>query len=136
MRGRGRGMSENDVLIEMRRLRGQLGEARDEIARREAARRRSSSFEPPPLSARRLRDRAGIAMLLGLALAIGVVALGTGLCRHGALLPALVGAVGLSLMGVALMLPHGTPEMIATMIGVSILAFGHHLNRKASTALS
>lgn len=73
---------------------------------------------------------------LALALAIGAVALGTGLCRHGALLPALVGAVGLVLMGVALMLPHGTPEMIATMIGVSVLAFGHHLNRKASLALS
>lgn len=71
---------------------------------------------------------------LALALAIGVVALGTGLCRHGAVLPLMVGALGLSLMAFALMLPHGRPEMISTMIGVSILAFGHYLNRRAALA--
>ena len=71
---------------------------------------------------------------LALALAIGVVALGTGFCRHGAAAPAIIGAVGLLLMAAARTVPHGPGEMVLTMAGVSILAFGHMLNRRAVLA--
>lgn len=69
---------------------------------------------------------------LALALALGAVALGTGLCRHGALLPLLIGAVGLALMALALTVPHGPLELLLNMLGVAILALGHYLNRRAS----
>ncbi len=69
---------------------------------------------------------------LAVAVAIGVVALGGGIGRHGAVGPMLVGGVGLALMAVALALPHGLPEVAFTMSGVSILAVGHLLNRRAS----
>ena len=69
---------------------------------------------------------------LMLAMVLGAVALGRGVRRHGFILPSLVGATGLSLMGWALTLPEGGPEPIFTMTGVLILAFGHHLNAMAS----
>lgn len=65
-------MSENDVLIELRRLRGELSDVRGEMARRQEA-RRSSSFRSGPVSARQIRNRVGIAMLAGLALVVGLV---------------------------------------------------------------
>lgn len=65
-------MSENEVLIEMRRLREELGQVRGEMARRAGSGRRSSSFGERPLSARRIRNRVGVAMLVGLALAVGL----------------------------------------------------------------
>ena len=71
---------------------------------------------------------------LALALAIGAVALGTGICRHGAMLPLLIGGVGLVLMAVALTVPHGPIELLLNILGVSVLALGHHLNRRASLA--
>ncbi|MEP9401682.1 MerC domain-containing protein [Sphingomonas sp. VNH70] len=69
---------------------------------------------------------------LAIAVAIGVVALGSGYLRHGRRLPTLVGGIGLAVMAGALALPHGLPEALATIAGVSLLAFGHHLNRRAA----
>ncbi|KQN06421.1 MULTISPECIES: MerC domain-containing protein [unclassified Sphingomonas] len=69
---------------------------------------------------------------LAVAVAIGVVALGSGYWRHGRRLPTLVGGLGLTIMAAALMLPHGLPEALATIAGVALLAFGHHLNRRAA----
>lgn len=71
---------------------------------------------------------------VGLALAIvfGVVALGRGIFTHGYMLPAAVGAFGLGMMAGALTLPHGGQEIIWTLIGVSVLALGHDLNRRAT----
>lgn len=71
---------------------------------------------------------------LALALALGAAALGTGLGRHGDVAPVLVGGAGLLSMALALVLPHGLGEMLCTMAGVSILAFGHHLNRRAAAS--
>ena len=68
---------------------------------------------------------------LGLAVLLGVVALGAGYLRHGRKLPTVIGGVGLATMSLALTLPHGVPEAIATLSGVALLAFGHHLNRRA-----
>lgn len=71
---------------------------------------------------------------IGLALAIplGAVALGLGMVRHGYVVPSLVGAAGLGIMGLALGLPHGGGEVLLTLTGVGVLALGHQLNRRAS----
>jgi hypothetical protein len=71
---------------------------------------------------------------VGLALAIvfGIIALGRGIFMHGYMMPAAVGAFGLGMMAGALSLPHGGQEIVWTLIGVSVLALGHDLNRRAT----
>jgi hypothetical protein len=69
---------------------------------------------------------------LTLAMVIGSVALGRGFLDHGLLLPAAIGGLGLGVMAFALSLPEGGHEPIYTVVGVMILAFGHHLNIRAS----
>ncbi|MCP3729747.1 MerC domain-containing protein [Sphingomonas sp. MG17] len=71
---------------------------------------------------------------VGLALAIvfGIIALGRGIFMHGYMMPAAVGAFGLGMMAGALTLPHGGQEIVWTLIGVSVLALGHDLNRRAT----
>jgi hypothetical protein len=68
---------------------------------------------------------------LGLAILLGVVALGKGFRAHGLFLPAFVGALGIGMMGGALTLPHGVMEIAWTVIGVVLLGFGHLLNHRA-----
>jgi hypothetical protein len=72
---------------------------------------------------------------VGLALAIvfGVVALGKGVWVHGYMMPAVVGAFGIGIMAGALSLPHGGFEVFWTLVGVSIVALGHDLNRRATS---
>ena len=71
---------------------------------------------------------------VGLALAIvfGVIALGRGVFMHGYMAPAVVGAFGLGIMAGALSLPHGGFEVFWTLVGVSLVALGHDLNRRAT----
>jgi hypothetical protein len=69
---------------------------------------------------------------LSLAMILGAIALGRGLREHGFLLPSLVGAVGLAVMGYALTLREGHFEPVYTVAGVMILALGHRLNLMAS----
>jgi MerC mercury resistance protein len=71
---------------------------------------------------------------VGLVLAIlfGIFALVQGVIRHGFMLPASVGALGIGVMAGALTLPHGGPEIVYTMVGVAILALGHDLNLRAA----
>ncbi|HTG37481.1 MerC domain-containing protein [Sphingomonas sp.] len=68
---------------------------------------------------------------LGVAVILGAVALGRGLRRHGRRLPLVVGSVGLVLMALDILLPHGPGEVAATIVGVSLLALGHWLNQRA-----
>ncbi len=68
---------------------------------------------------------------LTIAMILGAVALGEGALRHGLLLPVAVGGLGLGVMAGALTLDHGMTETIYTVLGVSILAFGHELNRRS-----
>jgi hypothetical protein len=68
---------------------------------------------------------------LGLAIAFGAVALVGGAITHGVMLPTLVGALGLMTMTTALLIPHGGGEAALTMIGVSLLAVAHLMNRRA-----
>jgi MerC mercury resistance protein len=68
---------------------------------------------------------------LALAIVLGVIALGNGIIAHGRFLPPSIGALGIGAMTAALTLPHGGSEMVATMLGVVLLATGHFLNRLA-----
>ena len=69
---------------------------------------------------------------LTLAMVIGAFALGRGVREHGFILPAIVGVLGLAIMGYALTLPEGGHEPIFTVTGVMILALGHRLNVMAA----
>lgn len=69
---------------------------------------------------------------LTLAMVLGGVALGRGVIEHGFMMPCAVGCLGLGVMGGALTMPHDGSEALYTVIGVSIMALGHQLNRIAA----
>jgi len=69
---------------------------------------------------------------LTLAIGFGIVALGRGIFMHGYMMPAVVGAFGIGIMAGALSLPHGEFETFWTLVGVSLVALGHDLNRRAT----
>ncbi len=69
---------------------------------------------------------------LTLAMGLGAIALGKGVCEHGFMMPIAVGGLGLGVMAGALGLPHDGSEALFTIIGVGILALGHQLNRLAA----
>ena len=69
---------------------------------------------------------------LTLAIGFGIIALGRGIFMHGYMMPAVVGAFGLGIMAGALSLPHGDFEIFWTLVGVSLVALGHDLNRRAT----
>ncbi len=67
-----------------------------------------------------------------LATLVAAVAIGLGALRHRRRTPFVVAMTGLSFMGGALAVGHGTEEAVLTMIGVGLVAAGHILNlRKA-----
>ena len=69
---------------------------------------------------------------LSIAMGLGAVALGQGVLKHGYLIPAAVGSLGLGVMAGAMTLPHeGGQETLYSIIGVMIVALGHDLNRRA-----
>jgi hypothetical protein len=65
---------------------------------------------------------------LALAVGIGVITLGLSAWRHGHLVPALIGACGLALMALALVVGHGPLEAVLTIPGVGLVAFAHIRN--------
>ncbi len=69
---------------------------------------------------------------LALALIVAAVAIGTGLIRHGRMLPFGLALAGLALMGAALVVPHGVNEFVLTLIGVGIVSVAHFLNIRAA----
>jgi hypothetical protein len=69
---------------------------------------------------------------LTLSIGFGIIALGRGIVSHGYMMPAVVGAFGIGVMAGALSLPHGEFEIVWTLIGVSLVALGHDLNRRAT----
>lgn len=69
---------------------------------------------------------------LALAIVFGIIALGRGALLHGYMMPAIVGAFGIGMMAGALSLPHGSFEIFWTLVGVSLVALGHDLNRRAT----
>src|SRR3546814_16285189 len=70
---------------------------------------------------------------IGLVVAIGfaLVTLVAGVLSHGYMMPFAVGSFGLGMMAGALSRPHDGSEVVATMIGVAIVALGHDLNPRA-----
>ena len=72
---------------------------------------------------------------LTLAIGLGAIALGRGILDHGYAMPASMGAFGLGVMAGAMSLPHDGSgmETLWTVIGVGLLAFGHDLNRRATS---
>ena len=68
---------------------------------------------------------------LTLAMMLGAVALGRGVVDHGFMMPSAVGGLGLGVMAGALSMPHDGTEALYTVVGVSLLALGHQLNRIA-----
>lgn len=70
---------------------------------------------------------------VGLVIAIGfaLVTLVSGVLSHGYMMPFAVGCFGLGMMAGALSRPHDGSEILATMIGVAVVALGHDLNRRA-----
>ncbi|MGV3731488.1 MAG: MerC domain-containing protein [Sphingopyxis sp.] len=70
---------------------------------------------------------------IGLIVAIGfaLITLVAGVLSHGFMMPFAVGTFGLGMMAGALARPHDGSEVIATMIGVAVVALGHDLNRRA-----
>ena len=69
---------------------------------------------------------------LTLAMLLGAVALGRGVLEHGFMMPSAVGGLGLGVMAGALTMPHDGTEALFTVLGVSVLALGHQLNRIAA----
>ncbi|GGJ51355.1 MerC domain-containing protein [Sphingopyxis bauzanensis] len=70
---------------------------------------------------------------IGLIIAIGfaLITLVSGVLSHGYMMPFAVGSFGLGMMAGALSQPHDGSEVLATMIGVAVVALGHDLNRRA-----
>jgi len=65
---------------------------------------------------------------LGVAVAVGAVALGLGVLRHGSVGPLIAGGFGLALMAAGLIVSHGVQEAALTIAGVCILAAAHIRN--------
>lgn len=65
---------------------------------------------------------------LALAIAVGGIGLGLGVARHGRREPLLFGAVGLSLMAMALLTGHSPAEAGLTISGVALVAYAHWRN--------
>lgn len=69
---------------------------------------------------------------LAVALVVGGATIGIGAIRHGHRVPLVLGAAGLSLMGLALWAGHSAYEAALTIGGVALVALAHFINiRKA-----
>ena len=69
---------------------------------------------------------------LALAIVVGAITLVFGVIRHGDPRPLQVGAAGLGLMIVALVLGHSSAEAFLTIGGVTLLAWAHLRNLRHS----
>lgn len=68
---------------------------------------------------------------LVLATVLAALALVGGVMTHGIVWPTMIGAAGLTAMAAALFSPHGGEEAVLTIVGVSLIALAHLLNRRA-----
>lgn len=68
---------------------------------------------------------------LTFALVLGLIGLGRGVVEHGFMMPAAIGGLGLGVMAGALTLGHEAGGTLYAILGVSVLALGHDLNRRA-----
>jgi len=70
---------------------------------------------------------------LAAAIAVGILTLALGAVRHGRFDNLQIGALGLGLMGAALAVGHGVVEALLTITGVSLVAYAHIRNLRASS---
>jgi hypothetical protein len=70
----------------------------------------------------------------GLALAVIVagVAIGWGFARHRRMAPLSIALAGIAFMGGALVVDHGSAELLLTLAGVTLVSAGHVLNLRAA----
>jgi len=68
---------------------------------------------------------------LALALIVAAVAIGWGALKHRRRAPFVTAMMGLTFMGGALAVPHGSQEFVLTLIGVALVSAGHLLNLRA-----
>ncbi|MEH3048336.1 MerC domain-containing protein [Sphingomonas adhaesiva] len=71
---------------------------------------------------------------LVIAILLGAIAFGRGIATHGRALPMALGTIGLALMASALLVSHEAHHLAETgltILGVSVLALGHAVNRRA-----
>ncbi|MGY6637907.1 MAG: hypothetical protein ABS49_02815 [Erythrobacter sp. SCN 62-14] len=69
---------------------------------------------------------------LALAVLVAAVAIGWGFVRHRLLAPLVIAGAGIALMAGALMVEHGTGELLLTLAGVALVSAGHVLNLRAA----
>ena len=69
---------------------------------------------------------------LALAIVVGAITLVIGVTRHGDARPLQMGAAGIALMTVALMVGHGAAEALFTIAGVALLGWAHIRNLRHS----
>ncbi|MEM9500249.1 MAG: MerC domain-containing protein [Pseudomonadota bacterium] len=67
-----------------------------------------------------------------LALIVAAVAIGWGAVKHRQAAPFVIAMMGLTFMGGALAVPHGTEEIVLTLIGIALVSIGHLLNLRAA----
>ncbi|MEL7199352.1 MAG: MerC domain-containing protein [Pseudomonadota bacterium] len=63
-----------------------------------------------------------------------LIAIGWGIFAHRQTGPALYAVTGLAMMGAGLLVPHGNVELVLTIIGVALVAYGHVLNLRSTKA--
>jgi hypothetical protein len=67
-----------------------------------------------------------------LALVIAAIAIGWGAIRHREAAPFVTATIGLFFMAGALAMPHGSDEIVLTLIGVTLVTAGHLMNLRAA----
>jgi hypothetical protein len=67
-----------------------------------------------------------------LAVIVAAVAIGWGFVRHRRVAPFAIAGLGIGFMAVALMVPHGTAELLLTLVGVTLVSAGHVMNLRAA----
>jgi hypothetical protein len=68
---------------------------------------------------------------MSIALVLGLVGFGRGIVKHGFMLPASIGGLGLGVMAGSLVIGHENGGTLYSILGVLIVALGHDLNRRA-----
>jgi hypothetical protein len=68
---------------------------------------------------------------MSIAVVLAVFGLGRGILRHGYMMPASVGGLGLGVMLASLAIGHENGGTLYSILGVLIVALGHDLNRRA-----
>jgi hypothetical protein len=67
-----------------------------------------------------------------LAVIVAIVAIGWGYLRHRLAAPLAIAGAGIGLMAGALMVEHGSGELLLTLAGVALVSAGHVLNLRAA----